>query len=521
MDWNMLVPRPRRVETAEGRFRLPEVFRCHAETEGSLAALQAAMDFVGYPIRPVSRASEAHIRLRHRALQSDYYSMEIPPDGPIEVQVDSEHGTEGAASAAWILAAGIVAAGATRKKAANAEHTEPAAEANASGSRDLPAARISDGPRHVWRGVMVDSARQFFPLPVLKRFIDLAALHRLNVFHWHLTDDQGWRFESRTYPRLTEIGAWRDDNTANYAREGGYYSQGEMQEIDRYARVRGIRIVPEIDIPGHVRAALAAYPNLSCRRTELAVPRRFGIFEDVLCVGNVEVHRFLESIFSEVAEVFSGDLVHIGGDECPTSRWQECPRCTERLRVNSATDYTTLHADALRIASRALAAAGKRPVCWDEALDSAPPEEAIIMCWRNPQAAARALELDHEVVLCPTDRACYFDHAHTSDPNEPGRIGVCSVEDVAEFAPESHVPEDRAHRLLGAQGNLWTEGLPFGKWLEYMAFPRLAMLADTLWLRSEEVAGAGERGPRIRAHAERLADIGVNVYRGPYSEVSS
>ncbi len=384
----------------------------------------------------------------------------------------------------------------------------------------VPRAVVSGDFAFSWRGGMLDCSRHMMSIGFIKRFIDLLALHGMNIFHWHLTDDQGWRLPSNAYPELERKAAWRDDNTTRYGHYGGIYTGDDIASVVEHATRRGVTVVPEIDIPGHVSAVLHAYPQFGCRGEELDVPVRHGIFEDVLCAGSNEVHTFLETVFDELCDLFPGPYIHLGGDECPSTRWSECPKCRARMEELGINDPALLHGHLVESAANAIRRRGRTPVGWDEVLEGGPPAGMLIMCWRDVAHARPAIESGYDVVICPTNCACYFDHKHRDDPDELGRLSVCTVEDTYGFNPGGLKSEGRktgnSHgTVVGSQGNIWTEGIPCGKHAEYMAFPRMAALSEVLAgtaRRSESLALDLER---IRAHARRLRLLGVNAYDGP------
>lgn len=408
----------------------------------------------------------------------------------------------------------------------------------------LPCAELSGTPAYPWRGFMLDCVRHMFPVSVVKRLIDEAALHALSVFHWHLTDDQGWRLPSRAYPVLEQVAAWRDDNTTNFGRYGGVYTASEIGEVVDHAARRGIVVVPEVDIPGHVRAVLAAMPELSCTGASQPVPIRHGIFEDVLCAGNPDAHTFLRTVFGELCELFPGAFIHLGGDECPSTRWKACPKCRARAVELGLSRPELLHGDLVRTAVETIESHGRRPVGWDEVLESEPPQGVLIMCWRAHECADRAIEAGHDVILCPTERACYFDHKPLDDPREPGWLGICTIRDTYGFRPvrePADGPEvspaagsatpaggsdarkagtkdsSRAAEnpvVLGSQGNLWSEQVRFGREAEYMLWPRLAALSEVLWGTAGR-NGASRDEERILRHARWLRSIDIKSYDGP------
>lgn len=343
--------------------------------------------------------------------------------------------------------------------------------------------RIRDYPQFRWRGMHLDVARHFFPVDVIKNFLDILAFHKFTVFHWHLTDDQGWRIPISKWPRLTEIGAWRKEtNGGNY---GGYYSHDEVREIVSYAAERHIEIIPEIEIPGHSLAAIASYPQLSCSGKQVDVPSTWGIFDNVLCVGTEETYDFLKDVFEEVADLFPGKYVHIGGDECPTSSWENCPRCHRKKEKLGIKSYRELHGWFCDSINNILDDLGKKLIGWDEIIDAGVSEDATVMVWRDIQTGKIATDRGNNVVMCPTIH-CYFDYAQAKHGEPKSFDAVLTLEKVYEFDPSSgnSVPV-LADNILGGQGNIWTEYIDTETHLQYMMLPRASALSEVLWSQPE------------------------------------
>jgi hexosaminidase len=361
---------------------------------------------------------------------------------------------------------------------------------------ELPAVEIEDAPRYTWRGVHLDVARHFFPKQWILRLIDLAALHKLNVLHLHLTDDQGWRFPVARYPLLTEIGAWRRESPTGHARlkrfdgtpHGGCYTREDLTEIVAYAAQRFVTVVPEIDMPGHMQAAIAAYPELgntdssNGRKKPLRVWTRWGISRHVLNVEDATV-EFCRNVVDEVMDVFPGPYVHLGGDECPAGEWHLSPRARQRARSLGLRHEQQLQGWFMgKIADR-LAEQGRRMVGWDEVVDADGPADAVIMAWRRDGRMGRwAAELGHQVVMAP-EYYTYLDWAQSDDDSEPLAIrGATSVKDLHAFDPVPRgLSEAALGNIIGAQCQLWTEYVPDTRHAEYMYFPRLCALAEVVW----------------------------------------
>ena len=376
----------------------------------------------------------------------------------------------------------------------------------------MPAVEIKDCPRFGHRGMMLDCSRHFFPLSFVKRYIDLLALHNMNVFHWHLSDDQGWRIEIKKYPLLTTIGSKRtgtvigfntmlDDSIAY----GGFYTQDEAREIVEYARQRYITVVPEIDMPGHMVAALTAYPDLGCTGGPYQVGHRWGIYNDVLCLGNEKVYEFCEGVLDEIMQIFPSKLIHIGGDESPTVRWTNCPKCQKvatehNLKPETIQGYFTSRIEKF-VNSR-----GRSIIGWDEILAGNIDQSATIMSWRNTEYGRKAAEAGHDVIMSPTSH-CYFDYNQADEKNAKYEPTLCGgylpVEKVYSFEPYAEGISDEAKKhILGVQANLWTEYIQYPNQAEYQVLPRMAALCEVQWT-------AGKKD--YKAFVERLTRL-LNLY---------
>ena len=374
----------------------------------------------------------------------------------------------------------------------------------------IPCIEISDRPRFGWRGMHLDVSRHFPPAEFIKKYIDLLARHKMNVFHWHLTDDQGWRIEIKRHPLLTEIGAWRRE--ADGQVYGGFYTQQEIGEIVEYARRRFVTVVPEIELPGHASAALAAYPEYSCTGGPFEVATQWGVFDDVYCPGKEATFRFLEDVLTEVAELFPGPFIHIGGDECPKARWNNHELCQGRIEAEGLANADELQAYFVSRIAWHLGTLGKRLVGWDEILDGGAPAGATIMAWRNVQKGIEAAQSSHDVVMTPMSH-CYFDHYQAKE-NEPKAIGgFTPLEIVYSFEPvPTDLPQELVRHVLGAQGNVWTEYMPDTNHMEYMVFPRLCALSEVLW-SPQESRSLPDFLDRLKLHLKRLDNLGVNYRR--------
>ncbi len=392
-------------------------------------------------------------------------------------------------------------------------------------SRDLsiPAVAIKDRPRFVWRGFMLDVARHFFPVSVVKKYIDLLAMHKLNVFHWHLTEDQGWRIEIKKYPKLTEIGSRREASPVLSNSEkldgrphDGFYTQEQIREVVDYAASRFVEVVPEIEMPGHSMAALASYPELGCTGGPYRVRTFWGIEEDVYCAGNDRVFEFLEDVLEEVMALFPGRYIHIGGDECPKATWSTCGKCQARIKQERLKNEDELQSYFIKRIETFLNAKGRRIIGWDEILEGGLAPGATVMSWRGMEGGIEAASHGHDAIMCPLNYT-YLDYYQSEDrEHEPPAIGgFTPLETVYEFDPAPpDFSEEVARHILGAQGQIWTEFIADERQVDYMAFPRLSALAEVLWTNKEsrEFDDFMRRLPEL---LRRLEHWDVN-YRNPF-----
>lgn len=393
-----------------------------------------------------------------------------------------------------------------------------------------PATVINDQPRFGYRGMHLDVGRHFFPADFIKKYIDILALHNLNRFHWHLTEDQGWRIEIKKYPKLTEIGSKRSEtvigrNTGKYDGKPhkGFYTQEEVKDIVKYAAARYITIIPEIDLPGHMLAALAAYPELGCTGGPYEVEKMWGVFDDVLCPGKEETFTFLEDVLTEVMALFPSEYIHIGGDECPKVRWEKCPKCQAKIKALGLKDDAKhkkefyLQSYVTERIENFLNDHGRQIIGWDEILEGKLAPNATVMSWRGIAGGIEAAKMGHDVIMTPNSHM-YFDHYQARDTeNEPLAIGgFTPLEKVYAYEPiPSELEEDEKRFILGLQANLWTEYIPTSEHAEYMLLPRLAALCEVQWTAPshKKYANFIERLPRLLAWYDKLAcNYATHVY---------
>ncbi len=398
----------------------------------------------------------------------------------------------------------------------------------------LPCLLITDYPRFTYRGMHLDVSRHFHPIEFIYKVIDFLAMHKMNVFHWHLVDDQGWRLEIKQYPELTGIGAWRvpmfdhhwDDRPLTtdrtHATYGGFYTQDEVKQVVTYAAERNITVIPEIEMPAHVMSALAAYPELSCTGENLGVPPG-GVWPitHIYCAGKEETFEFLENVLREVMEIFPSQYIHIGGDEADKTNWRSCPKCQERIKREGLKDEEELQSYFIRRIGRFLNDHGRWIIGWDEILEGGLAPDATVMSWRGEAGGIEAAKLGHNVVMTPGSH-CYFDHYQGDPAHEPLAIGgYTTLRKVYGYEP---VPAEltlvEGKLVLGAQGNVWTEYMPASAHVEYMIFPRLSALSEVLW-SPKETRNWGDFSRRMETQYQRYEDAGLNYSLSAFQVTAS
>lgn len=364
------------------------------------------------------------------------------------------------------------------------------------GQLKLAGLEIEDWPEFAYRGAMLDCCRHFIPFEDVKKYIDIMAYHKLNTFHWHLTEDQGWRIEIKKYPLLTEIGSKREDTLVNHLREkeenrvydghphSGFYTQEQARELVAYAAARQITVIPEIEMPGHAEAALASYPYLGCRQTGYVTLPVWGIIPEVFCMGRETTFKFFEDVLDEICEIFPGEYIHIGGDECPRDRWKECPDCQRRMKEEGLTEVGQLQGYQLKRVEKYLNAKGRHIIGWDEILESGATPTATVMSWRGPQGGVTAAKMGNKVVMAPNNYF-YLDYYQTADPEankEPlGIGGYVSLEKCWSFDPFDQLTETEKSYIYGIQANTWTEYMRGIDRVQFMDLPRFCALSAVSW----------------------------------------
>jgi len=384
----------------------------------------------------------------------------------------------------------------------------------------LPAISIFDQAQFAWRGAHLDVCRHFFEKDSVLKYIDLMAKHKMNVFHWHLTEDQGWRIEIKKYPKLTTIGSIRketiiaknfDPYIGDGKEYGGFYTQEEIKEVVAYAADRFITVVPEIEMPGHSVAALTAYPELSCSDGPFEVLTKWGVSENIYCAGNDSVFIFLQNVIDEVLELFPSKYIHIGGDEAPKTAWEHCDKCQARIKSEGLENEHELQSYFITRMEKYINSKGRQIIGWDEILEGGLAPNASVMSWRGESGGIDAANQEHYVVMTPGS-PCYFDHYQSKEvENEPLAIGgYNSLKAVYEYNPiPKELPKDKHKYILGSQANVWTEYIPTYQQLEYMVYPRLCALSEALWT-GENKPGFDDFNIRLRIHEHRLITWKVN-----------
>jgi len=475
-----IIPKPRLVESLSGSFKFGEATTLAITSQISNRAFFA--EYLGWfiPDLKLLETDDAVIMLqldKNAGFPEEAYQLHISPER-IKLTAGDEPGLfYGIQSLRQLLPVAV-----------------ETGKAKLDGYR-IQSVKIEDQPRFAWRGMHLDVSRHFFPAEFIKRYIDMIALHKMNVFHWHLTDDNGWRLEIKQYPKLTQICAWRVDRehepwrkwspiqAGEPASYGGFYTQDEVREIIVYAAERQITIIPEIEMPGHSSEIFAAYPELSCRGERLAVrPGSYWPNEDIFCAGNDSVFTFLENILDEVVELFPAEYIHIGGDEAAKTYWKTCPKCQARIQAEGLADEHELQSWFVRKMEKYILGKGKRLIGWDEILEGGLAPEATVMSWRGEAGGIAAAKAGHDVIMTPTSHV-YFDYYQADPETEPEAIGgylplgkVYSYEPV----PDELSQAEQRH-VLGSQANLWTEFVKTTDHAEYMVLPRMTALSEVLW----------------------------------------
>jgi hexosaminidase len=394
----------------------------------------------------------------------------------------------------------------------------------------VPACTIADEPRFAYRGMHLDVGRHLFPVASIKRYIDMLALHKMNTFHWHLTEDQGWRIEIKKYPKLTEIGAYRKETVAGGQKKanntfdgkpyGGFYTQAEVRDIVAYATAKFITVLPEIEMPGHAVAALTSYPELSCTGGPFEVRKLWGVDEDVFCAGNEQTFAFLQDVLTEVIDLFPSKYIHIGGDECPKKRWEKCPKCQQRIKDQGLKNEFELQSYFIRRIEKFVSSKGRNIIGWDEILEGGLAPGATVMSWRGEEGGIEAAKSGHDVIMTPGKYTyfCYYQSEnHDGQPLALG--GYVPLELVYGYnpTPKELTTEEQKH-ILGLQGCLWSEQIPTPEVLEFMSYPRTFAIAETGWTPNSQ-KNFGDFVSRLEGLHKRYDAIGIGYYKGEFGDI--
>ena len=497
----MLVPSPSQVVPRTGHFELTPATTLHAPAAIADLLRELLGPSTGLPLPTADAPGHGVVSLSvvdDASLGDEGYRLTVTADG-VQAEANTEAGLRWAVQTLRQLLP------------VEAYATTPVTGV----AWRLAAQEITDVPVYPWRGALLDVARWCHPLSLVRRFVDQLAVHKLNILHLHLTDDQGWRFEVKRYPRLTEVGGFRRESSAGHLSEdrfdgvphGGFYTQEELRDLVAYAARRGVQIMPEVDLPGHFQAAITAYPELGNHpERQLEVMTAWGISTHVLNVSD-ETMDVVKHILDELVDVFPFQVVHIGGDECPTVEWQQSPAALARVQALGLSGVGELQGWYAAELAKHLGGHGRRIAVWDELLERGVPADAVIFGWQGEERVLAALEAGHDVVAAPHTHT-YLDYAESDSPDEPLAIrGTTPVEKVYGYRPQPPEVADAPGRILGPQGQLWTEYLPTTELVEYRAFPRLAAIAELGW------GGPGgdfaEFRDRLAGHLERLDAAGV------------
>lgn len=525
-----IIPKPASLKKGTGYFNLSKTTVLVVQDDGDLSSAEFLNNYLeqlyGFTLSvsktPVANSVRLYTKKFIKAPDKDGYNFSSGPKG-IEINGDTYAGTfYGVQTLLQLLPVKTAAV------------------------LKIPAVTISDAPRLGYRGMHLDVCRHFFPVEFVKKYIDYIALHKMNYFHWHLTDDQGWRIEIKKYPRLTSVGGWRNGTiigrypgTGNDGqRYGGFYTQEQIREVVEYAAKRHITVVPEIEMPGHASAAIAAYPELSCFPDEPTknfypkdcawagdssgkqVQQTWGVFDDVFCAGKENTFNFLTDVLEEVISLFPSQIVHVGGDECPKANWKKCPLCQQRMKENGLKDEHELQSYFVQRMEKFLNSKGRKLIGWDEILEGGLAPNAAVMSWRGEAGGIAAARQHHEVVMTPTDYA-YFDYSQTTNEDSITIGGYVSLEKVYGYNPiPAALDSAEAKYVLGAQANLWSEYLKNTSKLEYMIFPRMAALSEVLWTDPAKKSWT-DFEKRLQVQFNRYTQWGANYSRAFFDLKSS
>lgn len=518
-----IIPQPAKVEVQSGSFKLTNkvklVIPAGNQECRDVATLFSQMLAVptGWQLAITDKSSSESIQLSlnatpDAALGEEGYTLEVSSNG-VRLAANRPAGLfYGMQTFVQLLPKEI-------------ESKTPVSTANWS----IAAVKITDFPRFGWRGLMLDVSRHFFPKEFVKSYIDQMVKYKMNRFHWHLSDDNGWRIEIKSLPNLTKTGAWRVPRVGQWwhfetaspgeeASYGGFYTQDDIREIVQYAQARYVTILPEIDVPGHSLAMIASYPQVSCNGLQPKVDpgtRFYGKQTNSLCPGNEQTFEVLDKVFTEIAELFPSEYIHIGGDECLKGFWKKCPKCQKRMADNKLKTVNELQSYFVRRLETMLKSKGKKLIGWDEILEGGLAPDATVMSWRGMKGGIEAAKQNHKVVMSP-NQFCYLD-LYQGDPSvEPHTYSVCRLSSSYQFEPVPNGVE--ASSILGGQGNLWTEHIATDRQAQYMVWPRAFALAEVLW-SPKETRNWDDFVRRMEGHFERYDVAGINYARSAYDPI--
>ncbi|WP_121355400.1 beta-N-acetylhexosaminidase [Flavisolibacter nicotianae] len=520
-----IIPQPVSMEIGKGQFMLTKKTVIAARDEEDRKTARVFNDYLqqayGFRLDVDRQETKNYIRLTTRkfiqAPEKDAYALTVGKNG-VTIEGDTYAGTfSGIQTLIQLL---------------------PPVKTQAK-SFSIPFVTINDYPRFAYRGMHLDVGRHFFPASYVKRYIDFLALHKMNYFHWHLTEDQGWRIEIKKYPRLTSVGAWRDGTIIGHhpgtgndnQRYGGFYTQNEVKDVVQYAADRHITVVPEIEMPGHSSAAIAAYPWLSCfpdKETDMGknpseaskqkrgkkVQETWGVFEDIFCAGKDSTFLFLQNVMDEVLALFPSKYIHVGGDEAPKSNWQKCPLCQARIKQEGLKNEHELQTYFITRMEKYLNSKGRTLIGWDEILEGGLAPNAVVMSWRGEKGGIEAAKQKHNVIMTPGNPV-YFDHAQVKNDDSLTIGGFNPLDAVYNYEPvPKELTAEEGKYVLGSQANLWTEYVGFPAKVEYMVFPRMSALAEVLW-SPKEVRNWEDFQKRMATQYQRYDLWKVNYFNKP------
>lgn len=503
-----LIPKPQKLQFNEGELRLDQPFSLFYDGDFDTVAtlMQSIPDISLSSVEPRKKMRKRQ-QGRVILVRKPNEGIVIPAQG-FQLRIDSS---------------AIVIDAHRAEAAIQAVHTLHQIRLLQGDVAQLPALRMEDEPRFMYRGLHLDVSRHFMPIEFVKKYIDLMALYRFNVFHWHLTDGAGWRLEIKRYPELTSKAAWRSHahfaDWQQYGKQyleygaanahGGFYTQEQAREVVQYAASKGITVIPEIEVPGHSEEVLAVYPQLSCAEAPYQ--------QNEFCIGNEQTFEFLKHVFDEVLDIFPSKLIHIGGDEADKTHWKSCAKCQALIKGKSLGDEAGLQSYAIQQVSEYLQAKGRQVIGWDEIIEGGLAKDAVVMSWRGEEGGVEAANLGHQVIMTPQTHL-YFDFYQSDPRTQPKAFGgYLPLSKVYSYEPiPAGVDQSKAKHIMGAQANLWTEFMPTPQQVEYMAFPRAIALAEVNWTAKEN-RSFDDFYARLQSHYSILQKLNVNYYRPPFA----